>query len=56
MENLNMNNLLNREPLVSTMQEILINFENTKHDLMTKKGIYVYGEPGSGKTTFVIEV
>lgn len=56
MENLNMNNLLNREHLVSTMQDILINFEKTKQDLITKKGIYVYGEPGSGKTTFVIEV
>ena len=56
MENLNMNNILNRERLVSTMQDILTNFENTKHDLMTKKGIYVYGEPGSGKTTFVIEI
>ena len=56
METLNMNNVLNREHLVSTMQDILINFEKNKHDLMTKKGIYVYGEPGSGKTTFVIEV
>jgi len=51
-----MNNILNREHIVTEIQDILCKFETNKHDLMTKKGIYVYGEPGSGKTTFVVEL
>jgi hypothetical protein len=54
MEELNINNLLNREEEFMKIKEILTNFELTKNDLTTKKGIYVYGEPGSGKSTFVV--
>jgi dephospho-CoA kinase len=54
MEELNINNLLNREEEFMKIKEILTNFELTKNDLATKKGIYVYGEPGSGKSTFVV--
>jgi len=56
MEELNINNLLNREEEFMKIKEILLNFEKTKNDLATKKGIYVYGEPGSGKSTFVVNV
>jgi len=56
MEELNINNLLNREEEFIKIKEILLNFEKTKNDLATKKGIYVYGEPGSGKSTFVVNV
>ena len=31
-------------------------FELNKHNLTTKKGIYIYGDPGSGKTTFVTNI
>ena len=31
-------------------------FEANKHNLLYKKGIYVYGDPGSGKTTFVTNI
>jgi len=56
MENLNMNQLLNREDHAKKMKEILCYFEANKTDLLIKKGIYVYGDPGSGKTSFVMNL
>jgi len=56
METLNLNNLLNREEEANKFKEILKNFELNKHKLDTKKGIYIYGEPGTGKTSFVINI
>ncbi len=56
MESLNINNLLEREEEASKIKEILIDFEINKNNLATKKGIYIYGEPGSGKSTFVINI
>lgn len=56
MESLNINNLLEREDEASKIKEILIDFEINKNNLTTKKGIYIYGEPGSGKSTFVINI
>jgi DNA polymerase III delta prime subunit len=56
MENLNINHLLNREENAKKMKEILTHFEVNKTDLLLKKGIYVYGDPGSGKTTFVMDI
>ena len=56
MDTLNINNLLNREEEANKIREILKNFELNKHNLATKKGIYIYGEPGSGKSSFVINI
>ena len=56
MENLNINHLLNREENAKKMKEVLTHFELNKSDLLLKKGIYVYGDPGSGKTTFVMDI
>jgi SpoVK/Ycf46/Vps4 family AAA+-type ATPase len=56
METLNINNLLNREEEASKIKDILKNFELNKHNLATKKGIYIYGDPGSGKSSFVINI
>jgi hypothetical protein len=56
MELLNINNLLNREEEATKIKDILKNFELNKHNLATKKGIYIYGEPGSGKSSFVINI
>jgi DNA polymerase III delta prime subunit len=53
MENININNLLNRDDEAIKIKTILKNFEQNKHNLATKKGLYVYGDPGSGKTTFI---
>ena len=54
MEELNINAMLNRTQQVSTIKQILNSFEQNKNNPLFKKGIYVCGDPGTGKTTFVI--
>jgi hypothetical protein len=56
METLNINNLLNREDEANKIKEILKDFELNKHNLATKKGIYIYGDPGSGKSSFIVSI
>ena len=56
MEQLNINKLLNRENEAQQIKTILRNFELNKNNLLFKKGIYVYGEPGTGKTEFVMNI
>ena len=56
MNELDINDLLDRKKDAAQMKEILLDFERNKHNVMTKKGIYVYGDPGSGKTSFVTNV
>ena len=56
MESLNFNKIFNREEKASSIKDILINFELNKNNLLFKKGIYVYGDPGTGKTTFVTNI
>jgi hypothetical protein len=56
MENINLNKLLNRDEETNKIKEILKDFELNKHNLATKKGIYIYGDPGAGKTTFVTKI
>ena len=53
MEKLNINKLLGREEDVSKIQTIFKEFEQNKHNLTIKKGIYIYGDPGTGKSTFI---
>ena len=56
MENININKLLKREDKVKFVKDILLNFELNKNNLLFKKGIYVYGEPGTGKTKFITNI
>jgi predicted ATPase len=56
MEILNLNKLLEREEKANYIKNILINFELNKSNLAYKKGIYVYGDPGTGKTMFVTNI
>jgi len=56
MEELNMNAILNREEKSNSIKSILRDFELNKNNMLFKKGIYVYGDPGTGKTTFVIDI
>ena len=52
----NLNTILHREDKENQMKDILRKFEENKDNLLFKKGIYVYGDPGSGKTTFVTNI
>ena len=56
MELINLNEVLNRNKLVDDIKLFFKNFEENKKDLTTKRGIYIYGNPGSGKTTFIEKV
>ena len=53
MEKLNYNNILKRENIASNIKNILNEFNNNKHDLSIKRGLYIYGDSGSGKTYFI---
>jgi len=56
MDKLDIINILNRQDQVEQMREILANFEKNKHKTDVKRGIYVYGTPGCGKSCFVVDV
>jgi len=53
MEQLDFNTTLGRESTATAIKDILINFESNKSNLSLKRGIYIYGAPGSGKTEFI---
>lgn len=53
MDQLNINKILAREDKSQSIKDILMSFEKNKNNILFKKGIYVYGDPGTGKTTFV---
>ena len=53
MDCINFNKILDRENIAENISNILRNFEENKKDLLEKRGIYIYGESGIGKTTFV---
>ena len=53
MEQLDFNKILEREATSKGIKDILINFEINKSNLSLKRGIYIYGAPGSGKTEFI---
>lgn len=53
MDSLNINSILKREGIYNEIKKILGNFDKNKFDLSLKRGIYIYGAPGSGKTEFI---
>ena len=53
MEQLNYNDILDRESIAVAITDLLVNFEQNKSNLSLKRGIYIYGAPGSGKTEFI---
>ena len=50
MDTINVNKILNRCAIKEKITEILDYFEKNKQNLLTKRGIYIYGNPGSGKS------
>ena len=46
------NTILSRADIYNQICDFLRDFEKNKHDLTRKRGIYLYGSPGCGKTTF----
>ena len=53
MDTLDINSILKREHIYNEIKHILKNFEKNTFDFTLKRGIYIYGAPGSGKTEFI---
>jgi SpoVK/Ycf46/Vps4 family AAA+-type ATPase len=50
------NTILNRTEVENEVKDILNNFNKEMNNVNFKKGIYIYGAPGSGKTTFITNI
>ena len=48
--------ILNRTEIYNIIKEHLLSFQYKKKDLTYKRGIYIYGKPGCGKTEFVMKI
>jgi len=48
--------ILDREHIQLEIKSILNSFEENCNNIFFKKGIYIYGSPGCGKTEFVTEI
>ena len=53
---MNFNSILDRDVLAGKIKQILMDFTKNKSDLSVKRGIYVYGHSGCGKTEFVTRI
>jgi hypothetical protein len=49
----NINTFLNRSKITDSIKGFFNDFEKNKHSLTQVRGIYLYGNPGSGKTIFI---
>ena len=56
MDQLNLNLLLGREENEKKLIKCLNYFEENKKNVLTKRGMYIYGSPGTGKTIFVEKI
>jgi DNA polymerase III delta prime subunit len=56
MDKINLNHLLEREVCAEQIKQVLREFEQNKTNLLFKKGIYLYGDPGAGKTSFISNI
>ena len=51
-----MNKILDRETISNDIKTFLRNFDANCKNVTFKKGIYIYGSPGSGKTRFITDL
>ena len=54
--NVDYNKILKREQIYNSIKNILAQFEHNKNNHLFKRGIYIYGDPGSGKTEFITKL
>ena len=53
---LDLNTILNRNQIATKIKNILHEFSNNKENYSLKRGIYIYGAPGIGKTQFITNI
>ena len=62
MENINKNfteipnKIFDRENIANEIKKILLSFDENSKNISFKKGIYIYGSPGCGKTHFITNI
>ena len=56
MDALDLNSILERNDIEKKIENVLTQFTTNKFDVLQKRGIYVYGAPGTGKTSFVMNL
>jgi len=56
MQNININNIFERDKIANEIKSLLLSFDDNCKNIKFKKGIYVYGSPGSGKSEFVMKL
>jgi predicted ATPase len=52
----NITKILERESIVQQIKEQLLAFDENHKNINYKKGFYIYGSPGCGKTQFVMDI
>ena len=50
------NKILNRDSIIKEIRTILSNYTESCKNINFKKGIYIYGSPGCGKTRFITDL
>jgi DNA polymerase III delta prime subunit len=56
MNTLDLNTIFNRNEIASKIKHILSTFDSRCKDVDFKKGIYIYGASGTGKTRFILDI
>lgn len=55
-KNNNLNTILNRDHVSNEIKKVLNDIDKNKTNCLCKRGIYLYGNPGTGKTSFIANV
>ena len=55
-DKIDLNHLLERTHIETAIADVLLNYTEKCTDIQFKKGIYIYGAPGCGKTQFVVNL
>ena len=56
MDNIKLNKILDRENIIEQIKNNINEFESNKNLLTIKRGFYIYGNPGSGKSTLIMNI
>ena len=56
MNSISLNAILERDAIAEQIKTLLYQFDEKCKDIHHKKGIYIYGSPGCGKTQFVLNL
>ena len=56
MQNIDINPIFDRDKTENDISQLLLSFEDNCKNVAFKKGIYIYGAPGCGKTQFVVNL